>query len=118
MLESIGAGDPNYKGKDWGDVWASSPENEKLSREIQDIIADRRGASNDQSSDDRAYAMPLTTQMYTVINRSFVAMWRDPQYVTGVFMLHIITGLFNSFTFWNLGNSQIDMQSRLFSVCK
>ncbi|CAN9185313.1 unnamed protein product [Alternaria alternata] len=31
-------------------------------------------------------------------------------------MLHIITGLFNGFTFWNLGQSQIDMQSRLFSI--
>lgn len=31
-------------------------------------------------------------------------------------MLHIVTGLFNAFTFWNLGNSQIDMQSRLFSI--
>ena len=34
----------------------------------------------------------------------------------GMFMLHIFTGLFNTFTFWHLGNSQIDMQSRLFSV--
>jgi ATP-binding cassette subfamily G (WHITE) protein 2 (SNQ2) len=116
MLEAIGAGDPNYKGKDWGDVWAKSPENEKLGHEIQDIVADRRGASNDQGKDDRQYAMPLTTQMYAVIHRSFVAMWRDPQYVTGVVLLHVITGLFNSFTFWNLGNSQIDMQSRLFSM--
>jgi ABC-type multidrug transport system permease subunit len=31
-------------------------------------------------------------------------------------MLHIFTGLFNTFTFWHLGNSYIDMQSRLFSV--
>jgi len=31
-------------------------------------------------------------------------------------MLHIFTGLFNTFTFWHLGNSQIDMQSRLFSA--
>lgn len=31
-------------------------------------------------------------------------------------MLHIVTGLFNGFTFWSLGNSSIDMQSRLFSV--
>lgn len=30
-------------------------------------------------------------------------------------MLHIFTGLFNTFTFWHLGNSYIDMQSRLFS---
>lgn len=31
-------------------------------------------------------------------------------------MLHIFTGLFNTFTFWKLGHSYIDMQSRLFSV--
>lgn len=31
-------------------------------------------------------------------------------------MLHIFTGLFNTFTFWHLGNSYIDMQSRLFSI--
>lgn len=31
-------------------------------------------------------------------------------------MLHIFTGLFNTFTFWHLGHSYIDMQSRLFSV--
>lgn len=31
-------------------------------------------------------------------------------------MLHIITGLFNTFTFWRLGDSYIDMQSRLFSI--
>ncbi|KAF1977425.1 hypothetical protein BU23DRAFT_587478 [Bimuria novae-zelandiae CBS 107.79] len=116
MLEVIGAGDPNYKGKDWADVWASSPENQKLSEETQEIISNRRDAAKDQTRDDREYAMPLTTQLYTVIHRSFVQIWRDPPYVTGTTMLHIITGLFNGFTFWNLGNSQIDMQSRLFSV--
>ena len=30
--------------------------------------------------------------------------------------LHGLAGLFNAFTFWNIGNSQIDMQSRLFSI--
>ncbi|KAF2874539.1 ABC-2 type transporter-domain-containing protein [Massariosphaeria phaeospora] len=117
MLEAIGAGDPEYKGQDWGDVWASSPENEKLSHEIQDIMSTRRNASaGGETRDDREYAMPLSTQLYTVVHRSFVAMWRDPPYIIGMFMLHIFTGLFNSFTFWHLGNSQVDMQSRLFSV--
>lgn len=117
MLEAIGAGNPDYKGKDWGDVWQKSPENKKLSQEIQEIIRHRRDAStSSQTRDDREYAMPYTTQLYSVIHRSFVAMWRDPPYVIGMFMLHIFTGLFNTFTFWHLGNSQIDMQSRLFSV--
>ncbi|OCL11732.1 hypothetical protein AOQ84DRAFT_386625 [Glonium stellatum] len=117
MLEAIGAGNPDYNGKDWGDVWVSSAENEKLTEEIQEIISNRRSASTgDKTRDEREYAMPLGTQLYTVVYRSFTSMWRDPSYVVGMFMLHIFTGLFNTFTFWHLGNSQIDMQSRLFSV--
>ncbi|CAO2655641.1 Nn.00g044440.m01.CDS01 [Neocucurbitaria sp. VM-36] len=117
MLEAIGAGNPDYKGQDWGDVWANSSENEKLGQEIQTIISNRRDASkNEEARDDREYAMPYVQQWLAVVNRSFVAIWRDPPYVLGVTMLHIFTGLFNGFTFWNLGQSQIDMQSRLFSV--
>ncbi|ORY08522.1 ABC-2 type transporter-domain-containing protein [Clohesyomyces aquaticus] len=117
MLECIGAGNPDYKGQDWGDVWAKSTQNEKLTKEVQEIISSRRNTSTgDMTRDDREYAMPLTTQLFAVIHRSFVAMWRDPPYVIGMFMLHIFTGLFNTFTFWHLGNSHIDMQSRLFSV--
>ncbi|KAL8703657.1 MAG: hypothetical protein Q9201_003169 [Fulgogasparrea decipioides] len=117
MLEAIGAGDPNYKGKDWGDVWAASPEHEERSREIQQMIADRRNApTTSQTDDNREFAMPLGTQVYAVVKRSFVSYWRTPNYMIGKFVLHIFTGLFNSFTFYHVGNSQIDMQSRLFSV--
>ncbi|KAF2139372.1 uncharacterized protein K452DRAFT_275615 [Aplosporella prunicola CBS 121167] len=116
MLETIGAGNPDYKGQDWGDVWEKSPENDELTREIQQLAKDRRSRSTKESvKDDREYAMPLMTQTITVVVRSFTAMWRTPQYVVGMFMLHIFTGLFNAFTFWDLGNSQIDFQSRLFS---
>ncbi|KAL8714283.1 MAG: hypothetical protein Q9225_006605 [Loekoesia sp. 1 TL-2023] len=117
MLEAIGAGDPNYKGKDWGDVWAASPEYEERSREIQQMIAERRNApTNSKTDDSREYAMPLGTQVYAVVKRSFVSYWRTPDYMIGKFVLHIFTGLFNSFTFYHVGNSRIDMQSRLFSV--
>lgn len=84
MLEVIGAGDPNYKGKDWGDVWAKSPENEKLSREIQEIVEKRRSSANEGTKDDREFAMQMGVQFWTVVRRSFVAMWRDPPYVTGM----------------------------------
>lgn len=117
MLECIGAGNPDYKGQDWGDVWAKSSQNEKLGQEIQTIISNRRDASkNEEARDDREYAMPYPQQWLAVVSRSFVAIWRDPPYVLGMTMLHIFTGLFNGFTFWNLGQSQIDMQSRLFSI--
>ncbi|KAJ5773236.1 CDR ABC transporter [Penicillium paradoxum] len=117
MLEVIGAGNPDYKGQDWGDVWANSPESKQLSEELDSIIASRRNVqNNEKTNDDREYAMPLYIQMVAVTKRAFVAYWRIPDYVLGKFMLHIFTGLFNTFTFWHLGNSYIDMQSRLFSV--
>ncbi|KAL8667719.1 MAG: hypothetical protein Q9202_000574 [Teloschistes flavicans] len=117
MLEAIGAGDPNYKGQDWGDVWAASPEHQERSREIQQMITDRRDApKNSQTDDSRVFAMPLTTQVSAVVKRSFVSYWRTPDYMVGKFVLHIFTGLFNSFTFYHVGDSQIDLQSRLFSI--
>ncbi|KAG8532231.1 uncharacterized protein KY384_003872 [Bacidia gigantensis] len=117
MLESIGAGDPDYAGQDWGDVWNASPEHEMLKAEIQSMIASRRNATSDHKTDhDREYAMPLVTQIYTVVYRAFTSYWREPDYLIGKFMLHIFTGLFNTFTFYHIGNSYIDMQSRLFSI--
>ncbi|KAJ5928919.1 CDR ABC transporter [Penicillium verhagenii] len=116
MLEVIGAGNPEYKGQDWGDVWDATPESKALSAELDEIIRDRRGKENEDARDNREYAMPLYVQIVAVTKRTFVAYWRLPDYILGKFMLHIFTGLFNTFTFWHLGNSYIDMQSRLFSV--
>ncbi|KAL2810856.1 ABC-2 type transporter-domain-containing protein [Aspergillus granulosus] len=117
MLEVIGAGNPEYKGQDWADVWSESQECKDLSTEINNIIVSRqRGEQERNKDDDREYAMPIWTQIVTVTKRSFIAYWRTPEYNIGKFALHVFTGLFNTFTFWHLGNSYIDMQSRLFSV--
>ncbi|KAI9848005.1 MAG: hypothetical protein M1838_000677 [Thelocarpon superellum] len=117
MLEAIGAGNPDYQGQDWGDVWAASEEHRQRTQEIQQMIVDRSHATAGASTrDDREYAMPLSTQVVAVVKRSFVAYWRSPEYIIGKFSLHIFTGLFNTFTYWKLGHSTIDMQSRLFSV--
>ena len=90
MLEAIGAGDPNYKGKDWGDVWASSVEHQARSREIQEMIAERHNApTHGKTDDNREFAMPLGTQVYAVVKRSFVSYWRTPDYMIGKFVLHI-----------------------------
>ncbi|KAH8179132.1 ABC-2 type transporter domain-containing protein [Sarocladium implicatum] len=117
MLEAIGAGDPNYHGSDWADIWAQSKEHQARSDEIQDMIARRRDIEPSKSlKDDREYATTLGTQTTQVVKRSFVAYWRTPNYIVGKFMLHILTGLFNCFTFWRLGYSTVDYQNRLFSI--
>ncbi|KAI9673041.1 MAG: hypothetical protein M1817_003205 [Caeruleum heppii] len=117
MLEAIGAGNPDYKGQDWGEVWEAAPERAERGHEIQGMIESRRQANTGSKTDDeREYAMPMSTQIIAVVKRSFISYWRTPDYIIGKFMLHIFTGLFNTFTFFQIGNSSIDMQSRLFSV--
>lgn len=66
--------------------------------------------------DDREFAMPLSTQTMAVTKRAFTSFWRTPNYFMGIFFLHILTGLFNCFTFYHLGYATIDFQSRLFSI--
>jgi len=81
MLEVIGAGNPDYQGQDWGDVWANSLEAKRLSEDLGGIVTSRRNVQNDGIKDDREYAMPLWVQITTVTKRAFVAYWRAPEYI-------------------------------------
>ncbi|KAI1843890.1 hypothetical protein JX266_009946 [Neoarthrinium moseri] len=117
MLETIGAGNPDYKGQDWGDVWIQSKIYHEQIREIGQLNEKRRNVEHSRNvQDEREYAMPLLTQTLAVVKRSFISYWRTPNYIMGKFILHIFTGLFNTFTFYKLGYATIDMQSRLFSI--
>lgn len=115
MLEAIGAGDPNRKNEDWGNIWKKSPECQQRQEEIEAFIRDREGAGP-RAVDDRQFAMPITAQMMAVLKRTFTSYWRSPEYTIGLMMLHIFTGLFNSFSFYKLGFTNLDMQGRLFSI--
>lgn len=76
MLETIGAGDPNYKGKDWGDVWAESENHQQRSNEIAEMIGKRKNVEMSKNlKDDREYAMPVGVQTMAVVKRTFVAYW-------------------------------------------
>jgi hypothetical protein len=82
MLEVIGAGNPDYKGQDWGDVWANSEEHKARTREIEEIVSSRRNeAAGQEAKDNREYAMPVWTQILATTKRSFVAYWRSPEYI-------------------------------------
>jgi len=119
MLEVIGAGDPSYKGDDWADIWERSPNAKARQDDIQQLIAERREAimkDGHVQKDDREYAMPYSTQICAVVKRCFTAYWRTPEYFIGKLALHIFSGLFNTFTFWKLGLSTIDMQSHIFTI--
>ncbi|KAI5299871.1 hypothetical protein KEM55_001322, partial [Ascosphaera atra] len=117
MLEVIGAGDPNYNGKDWGDVWANSEECKSRTREIESIVQEKGKEEESQEKlSDTEYAMPIWDQVMAVTRRAFIADWRTPDYALGKFLLQIFCGLFNTFTFWHINHATIDFQQRLFSV--
>lgn len=100
-----------------GDTWDNSEERKARTKEIEDMVRDRKSSGDKaKAEDNREYAMPFFTQLRSVMSRRFVAYWRTPSYIVGIMMLHIFTGLFNGFTFYNIKDSQIDMQSRLFSI--
>jgi hypothetical protein len=81
MLEVIGAGNPDYNGQDWGDVWENSPESKQLSEDLEKIISSRQQRQDEVTKDDREFAMPLYVQIFSVTKRAFVAYWRLPDYV-------------------------------------
>jgi len=117
LLQVIGAGDPNYDGPDYGDIWLESDRYKEQSKEIEEAIESRKNVEHSNNvQDDREYAMPISVQTKAVVKRAFVAYWRTPNYAQGIFFLHILTGLFNCFTFYHLGYATINFQSRLFSI--
>ncbi|KAI1938355.1 ATP-binding cassette transporter snq2 [Ophidiomyces ophidiicola] len=116
MLDVIGAGNPEYKGPDWADIWANSPEHKATTEEIERLIKSRQDEKHTNMPDGKEFAASQRTQIIATAKRSFIAYWRTPQYTIGKFMLHIWTGLFNTFTFWHIRFATIDMQSRLFSI--
>lgn len=94
MLEVIGAGNPDYKGKDWADVWANSEEYKRRTAEVQEFVSSRREQkTGKETKDDREYAMPIWTQIMTTTQRSFVTYWRSPEYllVSVLYYLHFRT---------------------------
>lgn len=116
MLQAIGAGNPNQKLSDWAEIWSQSPENAALTQQIEDIVRQNRFSGSKMEDNSAEFAMPLYVQVSTVVQRSFSSMWRSQDYVKGIVVLHIFVGLFSTFSFWMLGDSLVDMQSRLFAI--
>nr|AXS58701.1 ABC family transporter protein homeolog b [Epichloe coenophiala] len=100
----------------WNEEWRRSDENKALIEEIEQI-KQRRGeaTSGEQEVLSHEFAAPVSLQIKLLTKRMFVNQWRQPSYIYGKFFTSVIIGIFNGFTFWQLGNSVKDMQSRMFT---
>jgi len=118
MLDAIGAGlTPRVGDRDWAELWRESPEFEETLEEIARIKTEaiklEKGETKAASS---SFATPFWYQLKVVTKRSFVGLWRSPNYVYTRVFIHAAISLILSLSYLQLGQSMRDLQYRLFSM--
>lgn len=117
MLEAIGAGiSPMIGDRDWADVWLSSPEFKMTLHEIDTLKQNKLSGDAKLEVKGSTYATSFWTQLWIVLQRNSVALWRSPEYVFSRLVVHGVLSLCTSLTFLRLGNSSRDLQYRVFGM--
>ncbi|KAG5983903.1 hypothetical protein E4U55_006815 [Claviceps digitariae] len=104
------------QGKNWSDVWLSSPEYEKMTAKLDQIVENAAKAPSGTLDDGHEFATPMWEQVKIVTHRMNVSLYRNTDYVNNKLVLHIFSALFNGFTFWMVGDSVGDLQLKLFTI--
>ncbi|PSN60602.1 ABC drug exporter AtrF [Corynespora cassiicola Philippines] len=101
----------------WNDEWLRSENNAEVLREIERIKTQRsqQVASEAAPHEEYEFAAPVWEQTTMLTKRVFVQFWRDPSYLYGKLFVAVVIGIFNGFTFYQLGSSIQDMQNRMFT---
>ncbi|KAF2124945.1 hypothetical protein P153DRAFT_370276 [Dothidotthia symphoricarpi CBS 119687] len=116
MLEIVNNG-KNDQGKDWHSVWNESEEYKTVQRDIDQIHEEKRHENIDTAGQtgNSEFAMPLATQIWECVFRSFQQYWRMPGYFVAKMGLCIMAGLFIGFSFFDADSTQAGMQTIIFS---
>lgn len=112
---------PDGKRIDWNEEWRNSAGAQEVRDEIEGLKLMRSRsmtAAHKQNSEgeETEFAAPVWAQTSELIKRTFRQYWRDPSYLYGKLFISVVIGIFNGFTFWQLGNSTQDMQNRMFTL--
>ncbi|KAI4252495.1 MAG: hypothetical protein L6R42_007937, partial [Xanthoria sp. 1 TBL-2021] len=117
ILETAIKGGKRSDGKrlDWNKEWRESQEKKDLLTEIDRIKSERSKLPAKETA-QYEYASPVWLQTTSLTTRMFTQHWRDPSYYYGKLFVAVITGIFNGFTFYALGNTVLDLQNRMFTA--
>ncbi len=120
VLETAAKSPRGKDGKriDWSSEWRNSESNKEVLAEIDRIRNERSTGTKDggQHQDATEFAAPVWLQTTMLTKRVFTQYWRDPSYLYGKLFVSVIIGIFNGFTFYQLGNSVLDLQNRMFTA--
>jgi len=102
---------------DWNEEWRTSEQAEKVIEEIEGLKMTRSKTQTDaaRKEQQKEFAAPVYEQCVLLLQRTFKQYWRDPSYIYGKLFVSVIVGIFNGFTFWQLGNTQQDIENRMFT---
>ena len=101
---------------DFNEVWRSSPQAQEVEATISSACAkespDLDAGSSDQMS---TFSASTYTQTILLTKRLSLQYWRTPEYPYSRLYASFLHALLNGFTFFQLGSSIADMQSRMFA---
>jgi ATP-binding cassette subfamily G (WHITE) protein 2 (SNQ2) len=107
----------------WNEEWQTSDNNQQMLKEIDRIKSERSKTVSDNNNnkeggaeEESEFAASVWTQTTMLTKRTFTQYWRDPSYLYGKLFVAVVIGIFNGFTFWQLGNSIGDLQNRMFTA--
>jgi ATP-binding cassette subfamily G (WHITE) protein 2 (SNQ2) len=117
LLETAAKGRKRADGKklNWNEEWLNSENAKEVKQEIQRMKNERSKVEPPPAGNQHEFASPITLQTTELTKRLFIQYWRDPAYLYGKLFVSVIIGIFNGFTFWQLGYSIADMQDRMFT---
>ena len=112
ILETAAKGGKRRDGKklNWNEEWLHSEEAKKVLEDIEIMKKERSKIEPSSIGEQHEFASPVPLQTAELTKRLFIQYWRDPSYLYGKLFVSVIVGIFNGFTFWQLGNSIQDMQ--------
>ncbi|KAJ5751441.1 ABC-2 type transporter-domain-containing protein [Penicillium nucicola] len=103
-------------GQEWHQTWLESPEHDRTTKELEHILEEVNAKPPVMQNDENEFATSLWEQTKLVTHRMNVALYRNTEYVNNKLILHIISALFNGFSFWMIGDNLGDLQMRLFTI--
>ncbi|EME46118.1 ABC transporter-like protein [Dothistroma septosporum NZE10] len=103
---------------DWNEEWRNSPQAQNVIEEIEGLKLTRSKTQTSavRKEQEKEFAASVALQCTELLKRTANQYWRDPSYIYGKLFVSVIVGIFNGFTFWQLGNSIQDMQNRMFTA--
>ncbi|TIA87647.1 hypothetical protein E3P99_03058 [Wallemia hederae] len=117
-IEMIAYGrDANGNKVDFANLYRHSKQCADIAVEVKRIIAEKSQKPRELTrAMTRTYSQPQSVQIYHLTTRSLRNYWRDSAYGYGKLFATFIVALFNGFTFFKIGNSQQELQQRMFSA--